>query len=122
MTAIAGVEPGLYSLNTLLDIWEKLGQRERIVLLAFGQRLLNGQKKYGPLTFAKKVWTYEAIEEALDASVYLVACLQDKVESAFHAAIIQAEQDVLNGGSAATAEDYATEDEDTNAGTWPGPV
>lgn len=85
--------PGM-ELERLLDVWEKLGERERKILLTFMYRLYNGQRKYGKLTLGKKEWAYEAIEEALDASVYLSALLSDKVDQAFGAAVADAEREV----------------------------
>lgn len=81
------------TLNHLLDVYEKLGERERLVLGTYAQRLWNGQRKYGPMTLAKKDWPYEAIEEALDASVYLAAMLNDRVEIAFTKALKEAEDE-----------------------------
>lgn len=88
------MNPGMEKLDRLLSVWEKLGERERLVLLTFASRLWNGQRKYGPLKVGKKDWAYEAIEEALDASVYLTALLQDKVELAFERAAKEAEEEV----------------------------
>jgi hypothetical protein len=85
-------------LEKLLEMWESLAERERKVLLTFGFRLLAGQRKYGPLTKGKKVWNYEAIEEALDASVYLTAMLQDQVDRAFDGAVSAAEKELENPG------------------------
>lgn len=82
-------------LDKLLETWEFLGPRERLVLLTYAMRLANGQRKYGQLTTKKKDWTYEAIEEALDASVYLTALLQDRVDTAFNASLAEAEAEVL---------------------------
>jgi len=70
------------NLDRLLDLWEKLGERERTITLTFLSRLYAGQRKYGKITNSKKDWSYEAIEEALDASVYLSCLLQDKSDKA----------------------------------------
>ena len=88
------VEVCFMELDAILDIWEKLGPRERLILMTFGQRMLNGQRKYGKITVGKKDWTYEAIEEALDCAVYLTAKLQDKVEMAFSTAVSDAEKEI----------------------------
>lgn len=61
--------------EVLLDTYEKLGPLERKVLLTFLHRLYAGQRKYGKLSEDKKEWTWEAAEEALDASVYLSVSL-----------------------------------------------
>lgn len=82
-------------LEQLLDTWEKLAVRERLCLLTYGMRLLAGQRKYGPMTLAKKDWPYEAIEEALDASVYLTALLNDRAEKALANMVSDAEAEVM---------------------------
>lgn len=82
------------NLETVLDLWEKLGPKEKMVLQTFGMRLYAGQRKYGQMLTDKKDWAYEAIEEALDASVYLTAMLGDKVEKAFLAMVPDAEKEV----------------------------
>jgi hypothetical protein len=51
---------------------------ERKALTVFASRLLNGQKVYGFLYNDKKDWTFEALEEVMDALVYLSAALADK--------------------------------------------
>lgn len=83
-------------LNKLLDVWEKLGERERKITLTFMNRLWAGQRKYGPLTAFKKDWTYEAIEEALDASVYLSCALQDRCDKAFEVSVAMEEAEVAD--------------------------
>lgn len=88
------------SLDQLLDFWEKLGERERKVTLTFMARLYAGQRKYGKLESAKKDWAYEAIEEALDASVYLAAMLNDKSEKAYDSMVADAEKEAQNYTSA----------------------
>lgn len=84
-------------LDTLLDAWEKLGPRERKVLLVFALRVWAGQRKYGKLSIDKKDWQYEAIEEALDASVYLAALLNDRTDKAMAAMVSDAEKEVNKG-------------------------
>lgn len=69
----AGVE-------TLLEVWEKLGNTERKVLLTIMWRLYAGQRKYGLLENNKKEWDMEAIEEAMDASVYLGTLLAQRMD------------------------------------------
>jgi len=78
----------LNSLDSLLNVWEKLGERERVITLTFLHRLYAGQRKYGKISPGKKSWGYEAIEEALDASVYLSCMLQDKADTALEAAMV----------------------------------
>lgn len=63
------------SIDMVLTCWEKLGPMERSVLATIAARLLAGQRKYGELEEGKKVWTWEAAEEHLDATVYLAAGL-----------------------------------------------
>lgn len=82
-------------LDQLLTVWERLAERERKCLLTFGMRILAGQRKFGPMTLGKKDWPYEAIEEALDASVYLTALLNDRAEKAFDSMVSDAEAEVL---------------------------
>ena len=81
-------------LERLLYQWENLKERERKVLLTFAQRLLNGQRKYGAMSQDKKDWPYEAIEEVLDACVYMTACLNDRVDKAFNEAVAVEEKEV----------------------------
>lgn len=57
----------------LLEMWEKLGSREREILLTYGWRLVAGQRKYGLIENKVKEWDMEAMEEAMDAAVYLAA-------------------------------------------------
>lgn len=83
-------------IEQLLNVWEKLAVRERKCLLTFGMRILAGQRKFGPMTVDKKDWPYEAIEEALDASVYLTALLNDRVEKAYNNMVNDAETEVLS--------------------------
>ena len=83
------------NLDRLLDVWEKLGERERQVLVTLGQRLYVGQKRHGKLSIDKKDWTYEAIEEALDGSIYLTCALSDRVDKAFNNAVADAEAEVI---------------------------
>ncbi len=82
-------------LDQLLTVWEKLAARERLCLLTLGARLAAGQRKFGPLSAGKKDWKYEAVEEALDASIYLTALLNDSVEKAFDNMVSDAEAEVL---------------------------
>lgn len=81
-------------LDQLLTAWEKLGPRERKALLAIGMRLWAGQRKFGKLTIDKKDWAYEAVEEALDAAVYLAALLNDKTDKAIASMVSDAENEV----------------------------
>ncbi len=81
-------------LSNLLDVWEKLETRERKVLLAFMYRLYAGQRKFGALKVGKYDWSYEAIEEALDASVYLTCMLSDKVDKAIDHMVSDAEEEL----------------------------
>ncbi len=81
-------------LENILTVWEKLGPREKRVLLTFAWRMATGQRKYGPMSLAKKDWTYEALEEVLDACVYMSAALCDKTDKAFDRAVADAEAEV----------------------------
>jgi hypothetical protein len=47
------------------------------------------------MTLDKKDWAYEAIEEALDASVYLTALMNDRVEKAYNNMVADAEAEVF---------------------------
>lgn len=67
-------------LSDLANTWVKLKDRERKVLVKVAERLLMGQKAYGPLTKGKKNWRKEAAEEHLDATVYMAAELIDALE------------------------------------------
>lgn len=69
-------------MDRLLTLWEAMGEHERKVFLTIGNRLLAGQRKYGKLEPGKKVWTWEAFEEAADLSVYLAAGLMDATAEA----------------------------------------
>lgn len=69
------------STETLLELWEGLGATERKVFLTYGWRLRAGQRKYGLLEDNKKEWDMEAIEEALDASVYLGTLLVQRMDA-----------------------------------------
>jgi hypothetical protein len=84
-------------LDQLLDAWEKLGPRERKVLLTVAMRIQAGQRRHGLLATDKKDWTYEALEEAIDASVYLACALNDRTEKAFAAMVADAEREVTEG-------------------------
>lgn len=81
-------------LENLLELWEKLGVRERKVFLTMGYRLWAGQRLHGELSVGKKDWTYEALEEAIDASVYLAAALNDRAEKAMDAMLPDAEKEL----------------------------
>lgn len=61
--------------GAILDIWAKLGEHERSVLLTIAKRLRTGQEQYGKLSKGKKNWRKEASEEAFDMAVYLSALL-----------------------------------------------
>lgn len=98
-------------MDRLLTVWENLAERERTVLLAFAYRLWNGQRLHGPLTLEKKDWGYEAIEEALDQSVYLTCALVDKAEKALTNAVHAAEEEVKNASPNWYAEGPKTEPE-----------
>ena len=63
------------SIDSLLEVWEKLGKMERATLCTLAHRLHAGQRKYGKLEDNEKEWKWEAAEECLDASVYLAAGL-----------------------------------------------
>ncbi len=84
------------NLENMLTVWEKLGPREKQVLLTFAWRMAAGQRKYGPMSFAKKDWPYEALEEVLDACVYMSAALCDKTDKAFDKAVADAEAEVTS--------------------------
>jgi hypothetical protein len=62
-------------IDELLRIYEELGPLERKVLMTLVYRLYAGQRKYGKLEEGKKVWTWEAAEEAIDMAVYLSTSL-----------------------------------------------
>jgi len=66
--------------DTVVALWARLGERERRVVKRFVERLYEGQKLYGTLTKDKKNWRKETQEEALDASGYLCAQLEDTDE------------------------------------------
>ncbi len=57
--------------------WRELGNREQELILSVAERLLMGQKAYGPIARKGRVWAKEAKEELLDAIVYVAADLQD---------------------------------------------
>ncbi len=67
-------------MKTHESIWAKLGPREKRVVERFMTRLLWGQTMFGELTKGKKNWRKETQEEALDASVYLCALMEDTEE------------------------------------------
>lgn len=83
-------------IHKLLEAYENLGERERKILTTLAMRLWAGQRRHGKLTVDKKDWGYEAIEEALDASVYLACMLSDKVDKAFMNMVSDAEKEVSN--------------------------
>lgn len=60
-------------LEQLLEAWEAFGQVEKEVLHAYTMRLYAGQKSFGKLTYTKREWNYEALEEQIDYSVYMTA-------------------------------------------------
>lgn len=60
-------------LDSLLECWEFLGQKERSIVSIFAKRVLAGQRKYGEATTGKKDWTWESLEETLDGAFYLLA-------------------------------------------------
>lgn len=64
----------------LSTVWHQLAGREKRVLMDVAERLLMGQKAYGELSYGKKSWCREALEEAMDGMVYLGAALQDLSE------------------------------------------
>lgn len=84
-------------LDSLLSNWEKLGQREKKILATVAARLYAGQRRHGVLTEDKKDWTYEALEEHMDAVVYLACALNDKTDKAFKAMVTDAETEVHSG-------------------------
>ncbi len=83
-------------LDQLLNVWEKLAERERLCFMTIGMRLLAGQRKFGPLTLGKKNWEYESLEECLDSSIYLAAALNDSADLAFANAVKDAEDEVTS--------------------------
>jgi hypothetical protein len=64
----------------LMAVAELLGDRELKCLTRIARRLLAGQVAYGELSPGKKNWKREAMEEAMDMSVYLAALLEDEDE------------------------------------------
>ena len=58
-------------LGELLKVWKDLEPRERRAVLLYASRVLQGQKLFGPVFKNKKNWAKEALEEGIDASVYL---------------------------------------------------
>ncbi len=105
-------------LDQLLNVWEKLAERERKCLIVYGMRVLAGQKKFGPMTVDKRDWPYEALEEALDASVYLTAALNDRVEKAYANMVSDAEKEVA---IAAQSTEWAKLHAQTaTTAEWPG--
>ncbi len=81
------------NVDTLLSVWENLGLRERQLLLTLAQRIYMGQRQHGLITRNKKHWGVEAIEEALDQSVYACAMLIDFVDDAYDRATSDAEKE-----------------------------
>jgi hypothetical protein len=90
-------------LERLLDTWEKLGEGERNVLMVYVMRLYAGQRKFGKLSRTKRDWTYEALEEAVDAAVYLSCALEAKSSDAFNNALKDAEDEVRANRTPVTA-------------------
>lgn len=86
---------GLGGLARLLNLWEGLAERERKLMLLLGTRLLAGQKLHGKLTFQKKKWDTEAIEESLDQSIYMGLQLNDHVEAQIKGIAARAEAEVV---------------------------
>lgn len=108
-------------------MWEKLGPLERSVLNTYAWRLYAGQRKYGQLEEDKKVWTWEAAEELLDAAVYLGAALVAATEqtkrryfNTLDASVsVQGPQGVEQGDVYPPERPFAVDSEDLQ---WPGPV
>lgn len=102
-------------------MWEKLGPLERSVLNTYAWRLYAGQRKYGQLEEDKKVWTWEAAEELLDAAVYLGAALVAATEQTKRRYFNTLDESVSVQGSGEGMEpDYAHLPVDGDQ--WPGPV
>lgn len=59
----------------LLEYYELMKPNERKALVEIARRMFWGQTQYGPLRHGKKNWQQEALEEAMDMSVYLAAAL-----------------------------------------------
>jgi hypothetical protein len=59
-------------------------------------RLKAGQRLHGKLSRDKKDWTYEALEEVLDACVYMSCALEASSGKAFDSAVADAEREVLS--------------------------
>lgn len=81
-------------LDRMLDAWEGLGEIERLTLLTIAMRLKAGQRIHGKLTYAKKEWGVEALEEHLDSCVYSALRLGNSVQKAFDRAVEAAEAEV----------------------------
>ena len=82
-------------IDQFLTTWEKLGPGEQTLVLVYMSRLYAGQKKYGLIDTDKKDWTYEALEEALDAAVYMSAALQQKYQKALDGLVEAKEREVI---------------------------
>lgn len=65
--------------SELRKIWTELGKNERTLLLNIADRLLAGQKQYGEVFPGKKRWDREALEEAMDGTVYMALLLTEFV-------------------------------------------
>lgn len=63
--------------NLCTIVWDKLGDREVMVLLTIAVRLAEGQRIFGKLTANKRDWVKELMEEQLDSSLYSVFHLLD---------------------------------------------
>ena len=61
----------------ILTAWENFGPIEKELVHEFVCRLWAGQDAYGKIKINKKNWTREAIEEAIDQAVYLLALLKE---------------------------------------------
>lgn len=66
------------SRGNLIHIADRLGQMELDVLCRIAERLHAGQMAYGELSPAKKHWSLEAQQEALDMAVYLSCLLEQR--------------------------------------------
>lgn len=79
------------------ELWLDLGPRERTALMKIATRLFMGQKAYGELTYRKKNWAREAMEEAMDGCVYLAAALLDLSDEYKHETSTQVEASPSSG-------------------------
>ncbi len=89
-------EPSTLSkIGRLLDAWSGLGEVERTTLLTIAMRLSAGQRLHGKLTYEKKPWKVEELEEHLDSSVYAAVRLGQHIEEAFNRCVTETEAEVL---------------------------